>query len=353
MQNLVQKIKFLITFGNNFNFIINLIREENAKPLEENNKKFLKKISHYYLGSNFYSFGEKNKKKIFYIIKRSPGAGFFSNLNYVLHSLLICKKKNYVPIIDMQNFKTIYNEKTKISFSNNCWEYYFKKINRYKLEEVYKSKNVIIPEKEINLEIDISNLIFSNLKIKIKIKNKIIRIFKKFEKKNFFKNDKILGIHLRGTSYKTAAGHAFPPTEKLMSEFIDNLLVKHNYNKIFLITEEKKYLYFFKKKYPNLYFYKNTYRSDKNDAFIKYPRNRHRYKLGLESIIEALILSRCDGLAYIKSNLISAAIFFSKKKQIKHEIFLGYNSRKKFISRWLWFLKRALPKKFGGLKILN
>ena len=68
MQNLVQKIKFLITFGNNFNFIINLIREENAKPLEKNNKKFLKKISHYYLGSNFYSFGEKNKKKIFYIL---------------------------------------------------------------------------------------------------------------------------------------------------------------------------------------------------------------------------------------------------------------------------------------------
>ena len=29
------------------------------------------------------SFGEKNKDKVFYIIKRSPGAGFFSNVLFV------------------------------------------------------------------------------------------------------------------------------------------------------------------------------------------------------------------------------------------------------------------------------
>ena len=40
-------------------------------------KKKLNKIKE----RKIYTFGNKNKNKIFYIINRSPGAGFFSNLN--------------------------------------------------------------------------------------------------------------------------------------------------------------------------------------------------------------------------------------------------------------------------------
>ena len=44
----------------------------------------------------------------------------------------------------MENFTTIYNEKEKIDNTFNAWEYYFEKINKYSLREVYTSKNVII-----------------------------------------------------------------------------------------------------------------------------------------------------------------------------------------------------------------
>ena len=91
----------------------------------------------------------------------------------------------------------------------------------------------------------------------------------------------------------------------------------------------------------------------KLDSFQTYPRGNHRYKLGEETIIETLVLSKCDGLIFIKSNVISAAINLSKKRQIKHEIFLGYNSRNKFIARWLWYIKRLLPKYIGGLKVIK
>ena len=50
------------------------------------------------------------------------------------------------------------------------------------------------------------------------------------------------------------------------------------------------------------------------DSFDIYPRKNHRYLLGEEILIESLLLSKCDGLTYIKSNVISAAIEFSKKK---------------------------------------
>jgi len=347
-------LKFIFTFGGNFNGLVNLIREENAKPLKNiTAKKYLKQISRYQINSGLYSFGSKNKNKKFYIIKRSPGAGFFSNVNYVLHDLLICKKFNYIPIIDMKNFKTIYNEKNKIYNFSNAWEYYFKRLNKYKLEEVYKSKNVIIPSQKTKLKFDISNKIFQNFKKKIIINSQIKNLSNSFSKKNFNTKDKILGIHLRGTSYKTASGHALPPTAEIMSKFIDDLIKKYNYNKIFLVTEEKKYLNFFIKKYSKLCFFIHTYRSYKNDAFLVYPRKNHRYLLGKETLQEALILSNCDGLAYIKSNLISASIFFSKKKQIKHSIFLGFNSRNRFISRWFWHVKKLLPNNYGGLKIIS
>ena len=39
-----------------------------------------------------YSFGSKNPNKKFYVIKRTPGGGFFSNLLYVILNLKIANQ---------------------------------------------------------------------------------------------------------------------------------------------------------------------------------------------------------------------------------------------------------------------
>ena len=57
------------------------------------------------------SFGDLNKDKIFYVIQRSPGVGLFSNLSFVLNHLKLAKSLGAIPIADMENFPTIYNEK--------------------------------------------------------------------------------------------------------------------------------------------------------------------------------------------------------------------------------------------------
>ena len=91
----------------------------------------------------------------------------------------------------------------------------------------------------------------------------------------------------------------------------------------------------------------------KYDSFDIYPRKNHRYKLGKETIIETLILSKCNGISFIKSNVISAAILLSLKKQKLHEIFFGYNSRNIYFARWLWYIKSYMPISFGGLKSIK
>ena len=92
------------------------------------------------------SFGDLNEDKIFYVIKRTPGTGMFSNITFILNHLKICEKFNFVPIIDMENFHTIYNEINNFRNNKNAWNYYFKSLNRFALNEVYKSKNVLITD---------------------------------------------------------------------------------------------------------------------------------------------------------------------------------------------------------------
>ena len=329
---------------------ISFFHDNQASPIIEKSKKF-RKIN--YLKR--YDFGNLNKNKTFYVINRSPGAGIFSNLTFVLNFILVSKKKNFIPVVDMENFPTIYNEKKKIFSLRNAWNYYFESLNQYSLEEVYKSKNVYFSNSffEKSMPLDMMNKKLKSLFKKIKIKKNIIQKANNFYKITFKKSDKVLGVHFRGSTYKVARGHAFPPTPKLMIENIDSLLQKFKYNKLFIVTEEQKYLDILKNKYKHKCIFFNSYRMNKSDSFKIYPRNNHRYNLGEETIIETIILSKCSGLTYIKSNVISAAICLSKNKKNYHEIFLGYNSRNKYIARWLWYIKKQLPANFGGLQLIN
>ena len=100
------------------NYILKLLTENRKhiyiKTYSKVNK-IIKKLNKYYI----HSFGNKNSNKVFYVIRRSPGAGFFSNLILVLNHLKICEKKKYIPIVDMENFVTVYNERQKINNTFN------------------------------------------------------------------------------------------------------------------------------------------------------------------------------------------------------------------------------------------
>ena len=309
---------------------------------------FPKKISFEYKLS---SFGNKNKNLIFYVIKRDVGSGFFSNLFFILNHIRIAQKFNFIPVIDMKNFKTIYNDKSKKYKKKNFWEVYFEKITKYELKIVYQSNNVIFSSNFLP-----SDTVFDwNKKNLRKIYKKYIKIKPIFlsKKNNFVKKNfkqKILGVHFRGTSYKIARSHSLQPNLKIMIDLINFLIKKYNYKKIFVITEEQAYLDGLKKEFKNKLIFYESYRSYKDDAFKNYPRKDHRYKLGKEAIIEMLILSKCYGITYVKSNIVSAAKRFSKTKQQDHEIFFGYNSRNIYVARWKWYLKYYFPFIFGKIK---
>jgi len=330
-----------------------LLVDEGPKPLFLREK--IKPINlHKKNGFDLYEFGDLNPDKIFYVIKRSSHAGIFSYLSFVLNHLIVAKKNNFIPVVDMFNYVSPYNERNKIHDTENSWKYYFDQTSQYNLDVIYKSKNVILSRDDyhakMSYEIHIEND-FKQFKNKeISIKKKYYKFLKEYFDRENLNHSKIIGVHFRGTSYKTSSGHIFPTTFKQISKHLDNLLDKEHFDKIFLCTEEKKYLDYFKKKYSDKLLYLDTHRSNKNDAFKIYSRKDHRYLLGDESIKETLILSKCTSLLYVSSNIINAANYFADEKQTLYEIFNGFNSRNQFIARWLWYVAKSLPKKFGGLE---
>ena len=300
------------------------------------------------------SFGNKNKEKIFYIIRRSPGAGLFSNFIYVVNHLLIADKHNFIPVIDMENYPTIYNEKNSIHGTKNAWLYYFEPVSKYSLNDVYKSRNVIISTNIFYKTF--VHRIFANKNLlkfskKIIIKKYIKQKVHKFLTKNLFNKNKTLGIHYRGTSYKDSANHPFPPTYSQLVKKIDNLLRIKKFDKIFFASEDKAMFDLILKRYKDKIVYYNSFRSIKDDAFKRYDRSNHRFKLGEEILIEGLILSKCHTFLFVETNVSTFVRLLKNKNQTLIPFKNGFNSSNEYIAKWLWYVKKILPDALGGFKI--
>ena len=69
-------------------------------------------------------FGALTPDKYFYVI-RGFGAGMFSNLQYVLASIRQAEIHGMIPVVDFENFYTVYKEPYAINNTNNAWNYFF------------------------------------------------------------------------------------------------------------------------------------------------------------------------------------------------------------------------------------
>ena len=259
------------------------------------------------------SGGEKNPDKVFYVIQRSPGFGLFSNVFFVLNHIRIAKQFNFIPIVDMQNYTTLYNEKKKIFNTYNAWEYYFDQISNYTLDEVYKSQNIILTnstyynnlgfETEISQSKELLEIFNNNIFIK-KNKLKLIKILKR----RLFKNQKILGVHFRSSFYKGS----LPFTKEKIIQKIKEVNSKNEYDKIFIMTEDSKNLEHIINEFKDKVIYlKNTFRSNYSEDIWNSKLPNIRYKFGRDTLVQTALLSFCDAYIDIKTNPTQAVIAFN------------------------------------------
>lgn len=301
----------------------------------------------------FRSFGTKNPDKIFYVIWcKNMGSGFFSNISHVLCHIKIAIDSGMIPVVDFKNFKTLYNEEKTINSTENAWEYYFNPVSPYNLDEVYESKNVFFCNGyypsfmscSITQVPELFDTVF-NKYISLNDHVKKIYLYRKSKYLN-----RVLGIHFRGQEQKIAPSHSFPPTEYQMIKYTNNILSEYNINKIFIVTEEQRYLDLYVKNFNNNVLYNNSFRTYQKNAYNIIPRDDHRYKLGLEVLLDALYLSDCSGLLCGDSNVSEFARFNNNNKyEFVYKIYNGVNSQNALLARHLYRIKKHLPPHFGGL----
>ncbi len=301
----------------------------------------------------FNSFGKGNPDKTFYVIWLDRlGSGFFSNVSAVLCHLKIADTLGMIPVVDFQNFKTLYNVNSPINNSKNAWEYYFSPVAPFNLDEVYTSRNVFFcdgfyPDSMSYNITEIDSLYDEIYKkyvfLQGNVENRLRNCSELF-------NHRVLGVHFRGKEQNIAPSHSFTPTEKQMIKYTDEIIRKYNIGKIFVVTEEQKYLDLFINNYGAKVLYTDSFRSYKINSYNLNPRENHRYLLGLEVLVDALLLSMCTGILCGDSNVSEYAKFINNQKyEFIYKINNGINSRSLIVARYAYRIKKRLPSNFGGL----
>lgn len=284
------------------------------------------------------NYKEKERKKInkkginpelkIYIIKRKHKSGFFSNFFFVLGHIIKAEKEGYKIAVDMENYPTLYNEEKKIKNTMNAWEYYFKQPEDIDLKEAYRYKNITISSDKYLFEYvphymndsknipdkQMVNQLSSYLDKYIKIDEYIIEEVNNIRNK-WWRN--ILGVHIRGTDMNSAPGHPVPADLNTYFECIDECISQNKIHSIFICTDEVEILNKLKDRYGDLIISTEAQRSSDGRAVHtneNVDRENHKYNMGKEVLIDALLLSKCQHIICGHSNVAYAAILFNKNK---------------------------------------
>jgi hypothetical protein len=296
--------------------------------------------------------GQRNSSVDFLLIQQGSlrGRGMFSLVSAVICYIDIAEKHGLVPVVDFQNFPTIYNDED-IKFSQNSWEYYFEQLSNVSLKEVYESQNVFLTSSKypVNYDYSLTNIssAYAAYTKRVTIKRGILG-----PDPIGANHSKVLGVHYRGQEMRVARGHWFPPSADQIRSAIDLMFSRDGYERLFLVTEDLDLLEEVVRRYGDIVSYSDSYRTRGWNAYTKKCRRQHFYNLGREVINDAIWLSRCGGIVHCSSNVAEFARFVNHG-QYRSEIFInnGPNSRVYPIHKILWWIKDTIPAALGGFSL--
>ncbi|MDD3137781.1 MAG: O-fucosyltransferase family protein [Lachnospiraceae bacterium] len=261
-------------------------------------------------------YGKLNKDKNIFLIKHgSSELGFFALFRELLKYLCYADRFGFYPVIEWE--KGIpYAESDEICGTTNPFEYYFEQPAGISLEETKKSYNVFKSE-EVQLDDFFVNkelpegengYIMSDELIDYfaVIMQKYIRFQPTIERdlkehvQNLFQGQKVLGVHYRGTDYKSNFSRhpVFVQANEYLAE-TKQMYQEGNYDRVFLATDDLETVEIFRDEFKDrLVFYEDVERTTGtvSVAFIQNEREHHKYMLGYEVLRDMYTLSECDGL---------------------------------------------------------
>lgn len=297
------------------------------------------------------SFGDANPDLTFYVIWRdSLGSGFFSNFTQVLSHIQRAEELGMIPVVDFENFRTLYNVDEPVGGTRNAWEYYFAPVSPYPLSEVYRSRRVYFCIGDyprgytFATNAEYRAFLSKHIRMTSPVTERIAAYAGEFS------SGDVLGIHFRGKEINTAPGHSFGPTTEQVIRHADRLLNSCGLNRIFLVTEELRYVEALGRRYGKRLFCTESFRAAKVNNYNLNPRPLHRYLLGLEVLADAELLSRSAAILCSNTGVAQHAVRSGEGIRRVVCIYNGTNCRNHLLAHWMYPIRRCLPARCGGLR---
>lgn len=234
------------------------------------------------------------------ILHCRPGAGMFSVWMDVLALVTEYEKGNYEGIEVNLNGGAYFDSE----YGHNWWQYYCEPIREGSRND---PQHVIGNPPGVNQTIEnrITRHQAKELIDKyIHIKPEIIKICEDFQNHNFI--GKVLTVHYRGTDKETEVPRV--PYQKVYDEII-KVIGEKEITKIFIATDEQSFLEYMLRHFGSMICYTHSIRTNGNVALHHSELNR--YQLGLESIIDMVLLSKGNYLIRTSSNLSRWSTWFN------------------------------------------
>ena len=267
-----------------------------------------------------YGLNEKRSAKFYIIAVSDPIRGWGNLLTRFAGGIAYAKKKNMIPVIDMQNIKNQYLAQEKVGI-HNAWEDFFYPLNEYSVDDAYNSKCAILCGVDSNMreEVRIGDL-------GIKMREDLFCLIEDERKRLFPEDGKVLGVIYRGTDYFTnVKGH---PQTGSIDEYIIQVkayMNKLNYSNVFLATEVENAIDKFKTQFGDSVSYtkQKRFREDERRILstVQFDRNNDEYIRGVEYLTVLYLLSYCDSIIGTDTGTMRAAIMLNDGKY-EHVIIL-------------------------------
>ena len=254
-------------------------------------------------------------KPTYYIIRpKYAGSGLFYHFSTIAGYILYALSKDWLPVVDMQNYPNAYLAPEKLG-KENSWEYYLEQPLRIGLEEAYNGENIVLnsqnkripyPDTFMSLYENKNNELTEwRMLVKLgllKIKPELMQEIAAVRQKLFAPNDRVLGVLLRGTDYvaNRPRSHPIPPPTEFAASMVVNKVQEWKCNKIFLATEDKNIVQAFKQVFGDFCITFNReyvdYKVGQSISLVRIDRENDHFLQGKDYLTQMVLLTMCNSL---------------------------------------------------------
>jgi hypothetical protein len=275
----------------------------------------------------FVSYGDLNKDKPLYLIKKDSGhnAAFGAYYLQTVMYLAIADFFGFTPVVEWKSL--MLQKDDHAPGGDNIFEYFYEQPCGISVDEAMNSYHValatghsIVPQETYyDVVLNDTFSLYGKSAERLLRLTPPIQAYVSERVNSILEGKKTLGVHVRGGGYKTANNYhavGVEPTEHLAEA--KKAVAEHGFERIFLATDEEDVVKMFKDAFGQMVVYYGDVVRNPPGVVAEVlmttmdktkPRPDHGYRLLFEVLADVYTLAACQGLIAGLTNVPMAAVY--------------------------------------------